>query len=121
MIAVALAIRAADVPHALMDASDAANLAFTQCLFETVRDAQRSKTPADALDAKLRHACAAKAQALRPLVIQLLRARGQPSPEAAVDRQIDRTYRSLADEYRDLPRLQAQLRAYCAVRPRSCR
>jgi hypothetical protein len=123
MIALALAIAAAAVPRNLLDAADAANLAHTQCVFATMRDANQEKVPAGEFERRLRSACSAEAQRLRSASTKIFAARGESGPGAKADRLIEDVYRSIVDEYRRLPEIEEQVRAiaeHCKADPKSC-
>lgn len=115
---------AAQVPQALMNRTDEASLAYVSCLFSVVREANAARLSQSAFEQRLNTSCRAEERAERALAIEVLRLRGEASPERSVDL-LDRQIRQgMVEDYRALPekqRLLEQLNAVCAAKPESCR
>jgi hypothetical protein len=123
MIAIALLIAAADVPQSLLDQADAANLAHTQCMFQTMRQAGQAHVPPEDLERRMKSACAAQERALRVTGARIYAMRGHSNPQAEADAEIEDGYRSAVEEYRQFPEFERQLRglqAICKADPKSC-
>ena len=123
MILIALTLAAAAVPQSLLDAADAAGLAHTQCLFATMRSANRTHLSVDTFELRLRSSCSAEAERLRTASARIFSARGDSEPIAKAAALIEESYRSAVEEYRRLPEIEQQLRGIaelCKADPKSC-
>jgi len=126
MIAPALIglLMAAEVPPGLMASSDAADMAYVQCLLSVVREANKVRISQSAFEQRLGASCRAEERAQRALGVRVLRLRGDPAPEQSADL-LDRQIRQgMIDDYRALPekqRLFEQLNALCRAKPEECR
>lgn len=67
---------------ALVEEADNRNLAYTQCLFEQVREAREESLPMDRMLARLESACADKRRALEEVTIAIRREQGETQSEA---------------------------------------
>lgn len=119
----AMVFRAA-VPADLLARSDDLNLAYTQCLFATVREANAVRMPVPEFERKLARSCLAEERAQRAVGIRILQLRGHAAPAQEVDSLNRDIRRDMVEQYRKLPeqeRLLRQINELCAARPEECR
>jgi len=67
---------------ALVEEADRRNLAYTQCLFEQVREAREASKPMEDMLAQLETQCAEKRIALEEVTIAIRREQGETPAEA---------------------------------------
>ena len=120
MIAIALLFAAADVPQSLLNAADDANLAYTQCMFATMRAANQAHVSASGFESRLRSNCSAEAERLSTVSARIFAARGHANPAAEADRMMEEDYRSSVEEYRQLPEKEKLIRDFCKADPKDC-
>jgi hypothetical protein len=95
------------------DAADAANLAFTQCLFATSRDASEARLSPGALEQKLANSCLSQQRDLE-------RAYGGTRVHGLADA----ARRQVVDAYRKAVELEPELKQIgemCRAHPEQCR
>jgi hypothetical protein len=124
MIAIALALAAADVPQSLLDEGDAASLALAQCGFAAERSAHAAGLSVSAFEQKLAGDCAAEERRLRAASARIFRARGNSDPEADAEGVIRAGREAMVDAYRALPgqeRVLQQMGQICRDHPDACK
>lgn len=124
MIALALAIAAADVPQSLLDEADATNLAYTQCAFAAERSAHEAGLSISAFEQKLASSCVAEERGLRAASARIFRARGNRDADAQAERLIRSSRQTMVDSFRRLPeqdRALEQLARMCREHPDACK
>jgi hypothetical protein len=118
---IALLMLAAAMPA---DEADAANLAFTQCLFATSRQAAGEHLPAGAFDQRLANACLIEQQRLERSLARVLASQGHRNAAAEAKGLAENARRTVADDYRRMLDLEPELRRVaemCKANPDQCR
>ena len=104
--------------------ADAANLAFTQCLFATSRAASGERLSVSAFEQRLGNACLAEQRAAEDDLAGVLASRGDPAA-ASTARQLARHSREqVVDSYRRALELAPEFEkvaAMCKAHPDQCR
>ena len=121
MIAIALLLAASAVPQSLLDASDAAALAQTQCLFATFRAANQVHMSPDDFDRRLRSSCSAQSRELSRLSARIFALRGKSNASAKAEAMIEESYRTMVEDYRRIPEKEKLIRDICQGDPAPCR
>jgi len=124
MIAIALALAAADVPQSLLDEGDAASLALTQCGFAAERSAHAAGLSVSAFEQKLASDCTAEEHRLRSTSVRIFRTRGSSNPDAEAEGVIRAGRQAMVDAYRKLPeqeRLLKEMHRMCRENPEACK
>ena len=103
---------------------DAANLAFTQCLFETSRAANEERLSLSAFEQRLAGVCHREESVLEKLTAKALARNGDASPVATA-RQLGVNARAqVLESYRQLLAIRPELEriaAMCNAHPDQCR
>ena len=104
--------------------ADAANEAYTQCLFASSREAHAAHLSVSAFEARLATACDAEQAELERALARILASRGEVSASARAKRLTVDARRMVVDSYRRTQELEPQLRALgalCKAHPDQCR
>jgi hypothetical protein len=118
---IALVMLAAAMPT---DDADAANLAYTQCLFATSRQASGERLPASAFEQRLANACLDEQQNLERKLAKVLASQGRRNAAAEAKGLAENARRTVADDYRRMLDLEPELRRIaemCKANPEQCR
>src|SRR4051794_23397068 len=100
MMIIGLLLFAAGEPAGLSAEADAANLAFTQCLFATSRAASEARLSAGTFEQRLATACPAEQRAVERAIGEILALRGDRNAAASA-RQVSAGARQrVIDNYR---------------------
>ncbi|HEX8842865.1 MAG TPA: hypothetical protein VF757_11270 [Sphingomicrobium sp.] len=122
MIAAALLLSTAGAP--LTDDADAANLAYTQCLFATSRASNEARLPVSAFAQKLATLCLPEQHALERTSARIFERRGEPHPALKAHALAEAAREQVIDSYRRTLELEPQLKRIaelCRAHPEQCR
>jgi hypothetical protein len=103
---------------------DAANLAFTQCLFATSRAANEARLSLSAFEERLATVCHREQSVLEALTAKDLAAKGDPSAAASARQLSAEARRQVVESYRQLLEMRPELEriaAMCNAHPDQCR
>ena len=103
---------------------DAANLAFTQCLFATSRAANEARLSLTAFEERLATVCRREQGVLERLTAKDLAAKGDPGAAATARQLSTEARQQVVESYRQLLQLRPQLEqiaAMCNAHPEQCR
>lgn len=121
MIAIAMFLAASSVPQSLLDASDAAALAQTRCMFATFRAASQAHLSPSDFDKRLHSSCSAQSHDLGRLSARIFALRGEANPSAKSEAMIEESYRTMVEDYRRMPEKEKMIRDICQGDPSPCR
>lgn len=121
MIAITLLLAASTVPQSLLDASDAAALAQTRCLYATFRAANQVHASPVEFESRMRSNCSAQSRELSRLTTRIFTLRGDANPSAEAGRMIEEGYRTMVEEYRRFPEKEKLMRDFCTNSSSTCR
>lgn len=106
------------------DEADAANMAFTTCLFATSRSAHAAHLSVGAFEQKLASTCWSEQHVLERAMATIFRRRGEPNPAASAHSLAEDSRRALVQDYRRVIELEPELRKLaelCRAHPDQCR
>ena len=106
------------------DQADAANLAYTQCLFQTSREASGERLPASAFEQRLGSACLNEQRNLERRLAQVLAAQGHRNAADEARAVAENARETVVDDYRRMLELEPELRRIaemCKANPDQCR
>ncbi len=121
MIALLVLAAAAGAPT---DEADAANLAYTQCLFATSREAHSAHLSVDAFDQRLATACLPEQRFVERTTAKVLARRADRDSTAEAIHLAEQARQQVVEDYRQALDLEPQLRALaemCRTHPEQCR
>jgi hypothetical protein len=104
--------------------ADAANAAYTQCLFAVSRDASAVHLSTGAFEEMLEHSCASEQAALQRATARIFRSRGEADASSRAKRLADDGRKMVVNSYRKTRELEPQLKelaALCKAHPEQCR
>ena len=104
------------------DEADAANMAFTTCLFATSRSAHAAHLSVGAFEQKLASTCWSEQHVLERAMAIIFRRRGEPA--ASAHSLAEDSRRALVQDYRRVIELEPELRKLaelCRAHPDQCR
>jgi hypothetical protein len=104
--------------------ADAANAAFTQCMFATARKANAAHLPVSGFEAMLDRSCQSEERELERATTRILAARGEPDANTRAKRLGLDARRMVVESYRKAQELGPQLEsvaALCKAHPEQCR
>ena len=102
MIGIALLLAAQAIPQSLLDAADAANGAYVQCLFAQSRAANRARLGAEEFERKLALSCTAEEEAVVRTAIPIFRLKGMADPVSSARQDAQDARRSVVETYRKI-------------------
>ena len=106
------------------DAADAANMAFTQCLFATSRSANGAHLSPGAFAQKLAGTCHSEQHALETAMAAILRQRGEANAAASAHNLAEDSRRTVIEDYRRAIEIEPELKKLaelCREHPDECR
>ena len=104
--------------------ADAANLAYTQCLFATSRAASGEHLPASAFEQRLARACLAEQRNLEHSLAKILASQGHSNAALEARALAENARETVNDDYRRMIELEPELRRIadmCKANPDQCR
>jgi hypothetical protein len=104
--------------------ADAANLAYTQCLFATSRVASGEHLPASAFEQRLASSCLDEQRSLERSLAQVLASQGHRNAAAEARALAENARETVSDDYRKMIELEPELRRLaemCKANPDQCR
>jgi len=121
MIAVLVLAAAAGAPT---DEADAANLAYTRCLFATSREGHAANLSVGAFEQLLAKACLAEQGSLERTTANVFARRGDRDATAEAIGFAEQARQQVVEDYRQTLELEPQLRTLaqmCRAHPEQCR
>ena len=104
--------------------ADAANAAYTQCLFAVSRNANAAHLSVGAFEEKLERSCASEQADLERTAERIFKARGESDASSRAQQLANDSRRMVVDSYRKTREIQPQLKelaALCKAHPEQCR
>jgi hypothetical protein len=124
MFILSLFLTAQLVPQSLLDRADAANLAYTQCLFAVSRESSEAGFSTNQFGRKLEGACLAEGRSLIQVSTKIFTLRGEPNAAVQAERLDRDARRGMIEDYTRMIELEPQLERLaevCRTQPHACR